>query len=88
MVGLGPLFTDIEPVTWLLRDADGNVRSALICWGVALSAFTVFRVPPQVVLACLFIGTATVGFASLIADAAPVQAVASSPKPQPPQPAN
>jgi len=65
MVGI-PLFVDLEPVSSLLRDADGNVRGALICWGVVLGAFIVLRVPRQVLLACLFAATVTVGFAAVV----------------------
>lgn len=69
----------------LLHDADGNVRGALICWAIAVSALIVFRVPRQVVLACLVVAAATVGLAALVIDAAPVNAVASPSKsyPQP-----
>ncbi len=83
MVGI-PLFVDLEPVSSLLRDADGNVRGALICWGVVLGAFIVLRVPRQVLLACLFAATVTVGFAAVVIEAMPVQAIASPSKPPPP----
>lgn len=83
MSAFGPLFLDNEAVHLLLRDADGNMRAALICWGVAVSAFVVLRAPRQVLLACLFAATVTVGFAALLADVATVQATASTVKSSP-----
>jgi hypothetical protein len=68
-----------------LHDADGNVRAALLCWGLAVSALVVLRAPRQVVLACLVIAGATVGLASVVIDAAPVAArVSASPPAQSP----
>ena len=78
MVGLNPLLLEMDPLNWLLRDADGNVRAALICWGLAIGAFIVLRAPRQVVLACLFAATMTVGFAALVIEVVPVQAIASA----------
>jgi hypothetical protein len=84
MVGLSPfLLLHTEPVSSLLRSADDNVRGALACWGVALGAFIVLRVPRTIILACLFAATVTVGFAALIIEAVPVQAVAGPSKTQP-----
>jgi len=71
----------MDPLNWILRDADGNVRAALICWGVAIGAFIVLRAPRQVVLACLFAATVTSGFAALVIEVVPTQAVASAVKP-------
>jgi hypothetical protein len=84
MVGLNPLLLDTEPLNWLLRDADGNVRGALICWGVALGAFIVLRPPRQLVLACLFAATVTVGLAVLVVEAVPVQFATASKPSSPP----
>jgi hypothetical protein len=80
MVGI-PLLLDMEPVSSFLRDADGNVRGALICWGIALGAFVVLRVPRQALLACLFVATVTVGFAAVVVEATPIPAIASPAKP-------
>jgi hypothetical protein len=80
---IGPLSPDSETLSHLLQDADGNVRGALICWAIAVSALIVFRAPRQVVLACLVVAAATVGLAALVIDAAPVNALASSSKSQP-----
>ncbi len=87
MVALNVLFLDAGTVGELLRDADGNIRAALTCWGIALGAFIVLRVPRQVLLACLLAATLTVGFAALVIDAAPRPAAASVDKP-PPSPAH
>jgi hypothetical protein len=80
MVGI-PLLLDMEPVSSFLRDADGNIRGALICWGMALGAFVVFRIPRQALLACLFVATVTVGFAAAVVEATPVRAIVSPAKP-------
>ena len=85
MVGI-PLLLDMEPVSSFLRDADGNIRGALICWGMALGAFVVFRIPRQALLACLFVATVTVGFAAVVVEATPVRPIASSSKPPLPAP--
>ena len=81
MVALNPLLLELDPLNWLLRDADGNVRAAMICWGVAIGAFIVLRAPRQLVLACLFAATVTVGFAARVIEAVPIQAVASAATP-------
>jgi len=60
-----------DVTSWLLSDIDGNVRSALICWGLALSAFVVLRIPREVLLGCLIVAGATVGLAATVADVAP-----------------
>ncbi|HET6619614.1 MAG TPA: hypothetical protein VFG64_06715 [Dongiaceae bacterium] len=80
---IGPLSPDSEALSHLLHDADGNLRGALICWAIAVSALIVFRASRQVVLACLVVAAATVGLAALVIDAAPVNALASSSKSQP-----
>lgn len=89
MIGLTPLPDDPGIATSLLRDADGNTRAALICWGVALSAFVMLRVPREVLLGCLIVAGATVGLAATVIDIAPEPATASpsaqeivSPRPQ------
>lgn len=76
MVGLSSLFLDSESLSWLWRDVDGNVRAALICWGVTLSAFIVLRIPRAVLLGCLVAGVATVGLAATLVDLVPRQVVA------------
>jgi hypothetical protein len=81
MIGLNLLVLETDPLNWFLRDADGNVRAALICWGVAIGAFIVLQAPRQVVVACLLAATVTVGFAALVIEAVPVQAVASATRP-------
>jgi hypothetical protein len=89
MIGLTPLLDDPGVVTSLLRDADGNTRAALICWGIALSAFVVLRIPREVLLGCLIVAGATVGLAATVVDMAPQPATAGpsaqeivSPRPQ------
>ena len=69
---LGP-----DVTTWLLSDADGNARAAVICWGVALSAFVILRIPREVLLGCLIVAGATVGLATTVADMRPGPATAS-----------
>jgi len=81
VIGLGPLFVETQTVSRFLQDADGNLRAALACWGIAISALVILRVPRQVVLACLIVAAATVGLASLIIDIAPVRAGAASARP-------
>jgi hypothetical protein len=84
MVAFSFLFLDPESVNGLLGDAHGDVRAAIICWGIVLSAFIVLRVPRKVLLSCLIIATATVGFAAMMVEMVPGQATASSaPRPQP-----
>jgi len=78
-----PLAIDGEIVNWLFRDPDGSVRSALLCWSIALAAFAIFRVPRQVVLACLLIASVTVGFASAVIEAAPARIIVDAAKPAP-----
>lgn len=79
---IGPLSASSESLIHLLHDVDGNVRGALMCWAVAVSALVIFRVPRQIVLACLVVAAATVGLAALMIDAAPVSALASASSPQ------
>jgi hypothetical protein len=79
---IGLVSPDSDTLTHLLHDSDGNVRGALICWAIAVSALIIFRAPRQVVLACLVVAAATVGLAALVIDAAPVNALASPSKSQ------
>ena len=72
-----PTLLDIETATWLLRDGDGNIRAALMCWGMVLSAFIMLRIPREVLLGCLIVAGATVGLAATVADLTPEQATAS-----------
>ena len=69
---LGP-----DVTTWLLSDADGNARAAVICWGIALSAFVILRIPRKVLLGCLIVASATVGLAAMVVDITPGPATAS-----------
>ncbi len=69
---------DAENVTWLLRDGDGNLRAALICWAVVLSAFVILRIPREVLLGCLIVAGATVGLAATVIDLTPERAAASA----------
>lgn len=62
----------------LLSDADGNARAAAICWGVALSAFVILRIPREVLLGCLIVAGATVGLAATVVDITPGPAAASA----------
>lgn len=84
-----PSLLDPNIATWLLSDADGNTRAAAICWGIALSAFVILRIPREVLLGCLIVAGATVGLAASVVDIAPEPATASpsaqeavSPRPQ------
>ena len=86
MIGPNPLLGDMEIVTTLLRDADGNVRGAVACWAIALCAFIVLRVPRQVLMACLLAATVTVGLAAIVMEARPTRAVADATR-EPPSPA-
>ena len=88
MVAFSFLFLDPETVNGLLSDAHGEVRAALICWGIVLSAFIVLRVPRKVLLSCLIVATAIVGFAAMIVEIVPVQATASSAPRSQPSPAS
>jgi hypothetical protein len=87
MVAFSPLLLDPDAIGGLLRDVDGNVRGALTCWAIALSTFVAFRIPRQVLLACLLAATVTVGFSALVADATSMQATVSPAK-SPPSPAH
>jgi hypothetical protein len=66
---LAPPSITTGPLLELLSDADGELRSALMCWAVALSAFIALRVPRQVLLASLIIAAITVGFTSGLVEA-------------------
>jgi hypothetical protein len=63
-----PILSDLETATWLLRDGDGNIRAALICWGVVLSTFLILRIPREALLGCLIVAGATVGLAAAVVD--------------------
>jgi hypothetical protein len=76
-----PSLLEPDTVTWLLRDSDGHVRAAVICWGIVLSTFIILRIRREVLLGCLIAGAATVGLAAMAVDIAPDQAIASSPAP-------
>jgi hypothetical protein len=69
----------------ILPAIDDNVRTALICWGIVLSGFFVFRVPREVLLGCLVAAFATVGLAAVVIDTAPVQATTAYAQPVPHQ---
>ena len=71
-----PSLLDPDFTTWL-NDADGNARAAVICWGVALSAFIILRIPREVLLGCLIVAGATVGLATSVVDMRPGPATAS-----------
>jgi hypothetical protein len=71
-----PSLLDPDLTAWL-NDVDGNVRAAVICWGVALSAFIILRIPREVLLGCLIVAGATVGLATTLADMRPGPATAS-----------
>ena len=72
-----PTLFDVETVAWLLRDGDGDVRAAVVCWSIVLSAFIILRIPREVLLGCLIVAGATVGLAATVVDLAPERAVAS-----------
>jgi hypothetical protein len=73
-----PSLLDPSVTTWLLSDTDGNARAAVICWGVALSAFIILRIPREVLLGCLIVAGATVGLAATAVDMGPGPATASA----------
>jgi hypothetical protein len=72
-----PTLLDAETTAWLLRDSDGNIRAALICWGIVLSAFVILRIPREVLLGCLIVAGATVGLAATVVEITPERATAS-----------
>lgn len=72
-----PSLLDPDTGTWLLRDAGGNIRAALMCWGIVLSAFVILRIPREVLLGCLIVAGATVGLAATVVEMKPVAATAS-----------
>ena len=78
MTLISPLSFDVDTLFSLLRDVDGNVRSALLCWSVAIAALIILRIPRQVVLSCLVVAATTVGLASLVTNAAQSTAAAAS----------
>jgi len=73
-----PTLLDPATATWLLRDSDGNLRAAAICWGMVLSAFVILRIPREVLLSCLIVAGATIGLAAIVVDVMPEQANASA----------
>ena len=72
-----PILFDPHVATWLLRDDDGNIRAAPICWGMVLSAFIILRIPREVLLGCFIVAGATVGLAATVVDVMPKQASAN-----------
>jgi len=78
MIEPGALLSEPHVLSRFLHDPDGNMRAALLCWGMAVGALVVLRVPRQVALACLVVASATVGLASVVIDAAPVDASVSA----------
>lgn len=62
---------DTDTANWLLRGGDDNVRAALICWTLVLSAFVILRIPREVVLSCLIVAGGTVALAATAVEAAP-----------------
>jgi hypothetical protein len=88
MVAFSSLFLNPAILNGVLRDAQSDVRAALICWGIVLSAFIVLRVPRKVLLSCLIIAAATVGLAATMVEMVPVQATASSAPRSQPSPAS
>ena len=83
MIEPGAVLGETHVLSRFLHDTDGNLRAAVLCWGIAVGALVVLRVPRQVLLACLVIAGATVGLASALIDAAPVAARASASPPAP-----
>jgi hypothetical protein len=77
-----PTVVNAETATWLLRDGDGDIRAALICWGIVLSAFVILRIPREVLLGCLIAAGATVGLAASVVDMRPEQPTASTRVPE------
>jgi hypothetical protein len=77
-----PILPDAETTTWLLRDTDGDIRAALVCWSMVLSAFVILRIPREVLLGCVIAAGATVGLATAVIDMAPEQAIASPRTPE------
>jgi len=63
-----PMLLDPGTAAWLLHDGNGNIRAALICWGIVLSAFVMLRIPRQVLLGCLIVAGATIGLAATVLD--------------------
>ncbi|HEY1386813.1 MAG TPA: hypothetical protein VGF43_24530 [Dongiaceae bacterium] len=85
MIEPAALMGETHVLSHFLHDPDGNLRAALLCWGIVVGALVVLRVPRQVVFACLVVAGATVGLASVLIDATPVDArVSASPSPQSP----
>jgi hypothetical protein len=81
MIEPSALVGDTHLLSRFLHDADGNLRAALICWGVVIGGLIVFRIPRRVMLACLIVATATVALASSVIDAGTVAAKTASSRP-------
>jgi hypothetical protein len=81
MIEPGAHLGETQLLSRFLHDADGNLRAALICWGVVIGALVVFRISREVLLACLVVAAATVALASSVIDAGPVVAKAASSRP-------
>lgn len=75
-----PTLLDVEAAAWLLRDSDGNLRAALVCWGIVLSALVILRIPREVLLGCLIVAGATVGLAATVVDVTPERTTAGPPQ--------
>jgi hypothetical protein len=73
-----PTLIEANLVTGLLRDANGDVRAALVCWGMVLSAFVILRIPREVLLGCLIAAGTTVALAVAVVEVTPEKAVASA----------
>ena len=72
-----PLLADLQATPWVLHVGDENIRAALICWGMVLSALIILRIPREVLLGCLIVATTTVGLAATAVDLVPERAIAS-----------
>jgi hypothetical protein len=72
-----PILADPPTATLFSLVGDDNIRAALICWGMVLSAFIILRIPREVLLGCLIVAGATVGLAATVVDLVPEQAIAS-----------
>ena len=83
MIAVNSLLVHDSIVRALLLDMDENVRAALLCWAIVLSAFVVLRIPREVLLGCLIAAAATVGLAITVVDLTPERAIASAVKPVP-----
>jgi hypothetical protein len=78
---LNPTALDPDTAASLLRDANGNFRAAMICWGTVLSASVILRIQRRVPLGCLAAGAATVVLVAAVVDMIPEPATASVTEP-------